>query len=164
MDMWIDTDLAGDIIEWAPDALVLLAYSSSAVPGRSLPMMFIKNRPSFEDLKLVPRIGLIVREGIIRPRDRRGIRVRYAIELAPGSTDQQPILRWTFERADSLQMVVWRANDWCCEFWIESGRGCLRLYCGERLVRTWPGTGMLAYEQAKKWKNAIAANPDRDPE
>ena len=62
------------------------------------------------------------------------------------------------------QMVLWRRDEWRCEFWIETERGVLRLYRGDRLVRTMRGTGLAAYEQAKAWETAVSTHPDADPE
>jgi PAS domain S-box-containing protein len=88
--LWIDTDAEGRIVNWSRDAFSLTGYSERAVVGHSLPLMLAKDRPV--------NGHSIERDSVIRPKDRRGIRVRYPVELGPSSTDAFPRLRWTFVR------------------------------------------------------------------
>lgn len=97
-DLWFDTEHDGRILDWSPDALTLIGYSDGGAKGRSLPLMFIGSRPLEAHLTRVMFGHPLERDGIIRPRDRRGVPVTYRIALADGSTDKRPVLRWTFQR------------------------------------------------------------------
>ena len=98
-DLWIDTDHQGRILEGSVEALsTLLGYTARSARGRLLPIMLIDNRPNDTHFHHVMRGHHVDREGMIRPREQRGLRVCYRITLAPDSTDRRPILHWTFER------------------------------------------------------------------
>ena len=98
-DLWIDTDHQGRILDGSTEALsTLLGYTTRSAPGRLLPIMLLDNRPNDTHFHHVMLGHPIDRDGTIRPREQRGVRVCYRIALAPDSTDRRPILRWTFER------------------------------------------------------------------
>lgn len=98
-DLWIDTDHQGRILEASAAALsALLGYSARTVQGRLLPIMLLDNRPNDTHFHHVMLGHPVDREGTIRPREQRGVRVCYRIVLAPNSTDRAPVLRWTFHR------------------------------------------------------------------
>jgi PAS domain S-box-containing protein len=97
-DPWILTDDAGRILDWHPGALGLLGYTDRSVKGRSLPVAFNRDRPGDNLFQRVVLGHPVEREGEIRPRDRRPVRVQYRIELAEEATDARPILRWCFHR------------------------------------------------------------------
>ena len=96
--LWIDTDAEGRIVNWSRDALSLTGYSERAVVGHSLPLMLAKDRPDPATYRPILNGHSIERDSVIRPKDRRGIQVRYRVELGPSSTDAFPRLRWTFVR------------------------------------------------------------------
>lgn len=96
--LWFETEHDGAIIDWSPEALSLLGYRAKAAPGRLLPVLFIEDRPNAEHLTRVMLGHPVDRVGTIRPRERRGVRVQYRIELAADSTKERPILRWSFQR------------------------------------------------------------------
>lgn len=98
-DLWIDTDQEGRILEASAEALsTLLGYGARNAQGHLLPIMLLDHRPNDTHFHQVMLGHPVEREGLIRPRDQRGVRVGYRIALAPDSTDRRPILRWTFQR------------------------------------------------------------------
>jgi PAS domain-containing protein len=97
-DLWIDTDRSGLILDCSLAALSLLAYSFKGAIGRDLSLMFLADRPSGQQLAHALLGHPVEREGVIRPRERRGVSVRYRIELQPDDNGGQAVLRWTFDR------------------------------------------------------------------
>lgn len=97
-ELCFDTDQFGAIIAWTEEALRLIRYEAKGAAGRSLALFFGYDRPGTDQFEHVLRGHPIERDGVIRPRERRPVPVRYRIELAPDSTDRFPILRWTFGR------------------------------------------------------------------
>jgi PAS domain-containing protein len=97
-DLWIDTDHRGLILGCSSEALSLLAYSPKGALGRDLAMMFLSDRPSGLQLAHALLGHPVEREGVIRPRERRGVSVRYRIELLSENNSGRAVLRWTFER------------------------------------------------------------------
>ena len=96
IDLWFETDRFGVIVNFAPDALMLIGYSARTARGRPLPVMFSKGRPQFSDLEHAWRGYPVERDGTILPRDRAGVRVRYRIELTTAADELA--LRWTVGR------------------------------------------------------------------
>jgi hypothetical protein len=94
---WIDTDIAGRIVDWSADAPAFLAIAARTLAGRALPYMFLTGRPQEGDLVEVTRTRrFLEREAVFRPKERRGVHVWLRIERQDRSDeDQRPILRWT---------------------------------------------------------------------
>jgi hypothetical protein len=61
-------------------------------------VMFAQDRPLPWMLEGVVMGHTIDREGQLRPKDRKAVKVVYRIERVD-SRDGQPVLRWTFVRA-----------------------------------------------------------------
>jgi PAS domain S-box-containing protein len=96
--IWIETDQYGVIVDFSQAAVTLIGYSARTVRGRSLPLMFLKNRPTYLDLKHAWRGAPIEREGMLRPRNHRAVLVRYRVELITSPRDDGPlVLRWTLD-------------------------------------------------------------------
>jgi PAS domain-containing protein len=96
--LWIDTDRSGLIVACSFEALSLLAYSPKGALGRDLAVMFLSDRPSALQLAHALLGHPVEREGVIRPRERRGVSVRYRIELLSENNSEEAVLRWTFAR------------------------------------------------------------------
>ena len=99
-DPWIVTDRAGRILDWHPGAPGLLGYAERSMKGRSLLVAFNRDRPGDNVFQYVMLGHPVEREGEIRPRERRPVRVQYRIELADESPEAQPMLRWWFHGCD----------------------------------------------------------------
>ena len=61
-------------------------------------MMFLSDRPSGQQLAHALLGHPVERIGVIRPRERRGVSVRYRIELVRDAPPGETVLRWTFAR------------------------------------------------------------------
>jgi PAS domain-containing protein len=66
------------------------------------------------------------------------------------------------------QIILWRFEQFRCEFWIEKGRGYLALFEGDLRKRTVEGTRALLREQSERWRAAVSderrtPSPERDP-
>lgn len=96
-EMWIETDGTGTITQSGAAAILLTGYSARSLRGRTLQIMFVKDRPGPTQFRHVLLGHPVERQGWIRPRERRAIHVRYRIELIREPKGLSPTLRWTFE-------------------------------------------------------------------
>lgn len=100
--IWIETDVSGSILDWSAAALPFVGYSARGIRGRVLPIMLIENRPRSADLAAVSLGAALERDSMLRPHDRRGVAVRFSVEVADTEWKRQEsaVLRWTFTRRD----------------------------------------------------------------
>lgn len=97
-DLWIETDHNGVIVGWAADIVRLTGYSARSMFGLLLKIMFSADGPVSGRISVGMMDQPEQREGVIRSRDHRTIRVRYRSGPAPHSSDMsRTIMRWTFE-------------------------------------------------------------------
>jgi PAS domain-containing protein len=92
---WMDTDRDGRILDWSAGAAALTGYSERSLPGAALPAMFVEGGPDETELERVLLGHAREGSGLIRSRERPALPVTYRLELAPGSTDLSPRVRWT---------------------------------------------------------------------
>ena len=93
--VWIDTDYDGIIFDWHPAGPALMGYSARYLKERNLALAFITNRPQRDLLRRAMEVPVEF-NGVIRPRDQRGVRIRCRIAPAPDDSPLSPSLRWTF--------------------------------------------------------------------
>ena len=100
-NLWIDTDYAGFIVDWHPDALSLIGYAAQNAPHLMLPLMFTSGGPVRAQIKRARSGQIIEQDGVIRPHGGAGVPVRYRIEASPTGYTSRAVVRWTFTVRDS---------------------------------------------------------------
>jgi PAS domain-containing protein len=91
--VWIDTDNDGFIVDWHPSGPALAGYSAQHLRMRDLALIFIAGRPQRTHLTHARQGHVVEFDGVVRPRDHRGVRMRCRIEPSPVDSSS---LRWTF--------------------------------------------------------------------
>lgn len=92
---WLVTDAAGQILEISEGAVQLLNLSARGARGRNLLAFFAENRPKLMTEILRAAEGIIIdRTTVLRPRDRRPVRVRIDVAALPHEPGDRIELRW----------------------------------------------------------------------
>jgi hypothetical protein len=102
--VWIDTDDAGFIVDWHPDALTLVGCEAARAPHVMLPIMFTIGGPPRGQIQLARRGQILELAGVLRPQGRSSLPVRYRIERSPTGYVSRPVVRWTFTKADAASL------------------------------------------------------------
>ena len=98
LQAWIVTDAAGVVLEISGPAHRLMNLSARGALGRNLTAFFSQDRH-----RLVADLGravdgqIIQRDTVLRPRDRRPVRVRIEIAREKDASSRTPRLRWVVE-------------------------------------------------------------------
>jgi CheY-like chemotaxis protein len=95
-DTWVATDAAGIILEASPSGARLLSGTPRGLQRRNLIVFFEQDREGWSNAMTRASAGERVhRSGRLRPKERRPVHVRVALERAP---DLSPaLLVWTFD-------------------------------------------------------------------
>jgi CheY-like chemotaxis protein len=93
---WIVTDWLGHILDLSDDAAKLLNLSPRGARGRSLPTFFVDHRQGLiADVRRASEGLIIERVRMLRPRERRPVRVRVDVsELPKASSGERTELHW----------------------------------------------------------------------
>ena len=95
---WIVTDDAGMILEISAPAHRLLNLSARGALGRNLTAFFSQERHRVvSDLGRAADGQIVQRDTVLRPRDRRPVRVRVEIAREKDALVRTPRLRWVIE-------------------------------------------------------------------
>ena len=93
---WVVTDAYGMLLEASPEAAELLNLTTSGLRWRQLLVFFDGGREHWRQALRDAAAGLMVdREGALRPRERRPVRVRAEISQAHDWLDRNAVL-WRF--------------------------------------------------------------------
>src|SRR4029450_9335710 len=93
---WVVTDAYGMLLDASPEAAELLNLTTNGRRWRQLPVFFAGARDHWRQARPAAPAGLMVdREGALRPRERRPVRVRAEITQAPDWLDRKAVL-WPF--------------------------------------------------------------------
>ncbi len=94
-DPWLVTDAAGQILELSAGAGRLLNLSARGARSRNLLAFFSENRPKLMTEILRAAEGIAIdRSTVLRPRDRRPVRVRIDVSRVPHDPGDRVELRW----------------------------------------------------------------------
>ena len=100
---WVMTDAYGMLLEASREAATMLNLSANALRWRQLVVFFDGEREHWLQALRAAAAGLMVdREGAVRPRDKRPIRVRVEIAKAPRASDA---VLWTFTQPDRPALI-----------------------------------------------------------
>lgn len=98
---WIVTDSAGQIVDLTESAAKMLNMSRRGAVGRNLPTFFVEDRPKLMAELLRASEGVIINgEGMLRPRDRRPMRVHLDVSAVPPAPGIGIRLKWDLEREE----------------------------------------------------------------
>ena len=93
---WVVTDAYGMLLEASPEAAELLNLTASGLRWRQLLVLFDGGREHWRQALRDAAAGLMVdREGALRPRERRPVRVRAEITQTQDGLDRNAVL-WRF--------------------------------------------------------------------
>jgi hypothetical protein len=93
---WVVTDAYGMLLDASPEAAELLNLTTNGLRWRQLLVFFDGGREHWRQALRAAAAGLMVdREGALRPRERRPVRVRAEITQAHDWLDRNAVL-WTF--------------------------------------------------------------------
>jgi len=94
---WVLTDAYGMLLEASREAAQFLNLSKSALRSRQLLTFFDGEREHWREALRAAATGLMVdREGALRPRERRPVRVRAEIVSKPRAGSPHQAFLWTF--------------------------------------------------------------------
>jgi len=94
-DPWLVTDAAGQILKLSEGAVQLLNLSARGARSRNLLAFFAENRPKLMMEILRAAEGITIeRTTVLRPRDRRPVRVRIDVSRVPHDPGDRVELRW----------------------------------------------------------------------
>jgi hypothetical protein len=97
---WVVTDGYGMLLEASPEAAEMLNLSTTGLRWRQLLVFFDGDREHWRQALCAAAAGLMVdREGAVRPRERRPLRIRAEITRAHDRLDRNAVL-WTFTELD----------------------------------------------------------------
>jgi hypothetical protein len=97
---WVVTDLYGLLLEASREAAAMLNLSVAGLRSRQILVFFDGEREHWRQALRAAAAGLMVdREGPVRPRDKRPVRVRAEITKAQHWPDGEALL-WTFSEPD----------------------------------------------------------------
>jgi CheY-like chemotaxis protein len=105
-DLWIITDAAGYIQEMSPRAPALLNISARGAFGRNLLTYFTEDRSRLVQALQSAVGGTIIQQStMLRPRDRRPVRVCIDAAALPGAAGERTLLQWviTAESGDAIR-------------------------------------------------------------
>ena len=98
---WVVTDAYGILLEASPEAAEMLNLSTTGLRSRQLLVFFDGDREQWRQALCAAAAGLMVdREGSVRPRERRPLRIRAEISKAHGCLNHNAVL-WTFTELDA---------------------------------------------------------------
>ena len=98
---WVITDVYGTLLEASREAAHMLNLSTTGVRSRQLLIFFDGEREHWRQALRAAAAGLMVdREGAIRPREKRPVRVRAEITKARDWVSTDAVL-WTFTEAEA---------------------------------------------------------------
>lgn len=93
---WVVTDAYGMLLEASPQAAEMLNLTTTGLRWRQLLVFFDGERDHWRQALRAAAAGLMVdREGAVRPRERRPVRVRAEITQAHDWLNTNAVL-WTF--------------------------------------------------------------------
>jgi hypothetical protein len=100
---WVMTDAYGMLLEASREAAEMLNLSPTGLRRRQLVVFFDGDRDHWLQALRAAAAGLMVdREGAVRPRDKRPVRVR--VEIAKAHPPSDAVL-WTFTEPDRPSFV-----------------------------------------------------------
>ena len=98
---WVITDLYGALLEASREAANMLNLSTTGLRSRQLLVFFDGEREDWRQALRAAAAGLMVaREGAVRPREKRPVRVRAEITKAPDWVTSNAVL-WTFTEPEA---------------------------------------------------------------
>ena len=101
---WVLTDAYGMLIEASREAAQFLNLSKSALRSRQLLTFFDGEREHWREALRAAATGLMVdREGALRPREKRPVRVRAEIISKPRPGSASAAYLWTFTAPEDQQ-------------------------------------------------------------
>jgi len=93
---WVVTDAYGMLLEASPEAAEMLNLTTNGLRRRQLLVFFDGGREHWREALRAAAAGVMVdREGAVRPRDKRPVRVRAEITQSHDWLDRNAV-RWTF--------------------------------------------------------------------
>ena len=97
---WVVTDAYGMLLEASPEAAEMLNLSTTGLRWRQLLVFFDGEREHWRQALCAAAAGLMVdREGAVRPREKRPLRIRAEITRAHDWLNHIAVL-WTFTELD----------------------------------------------------------------
>ena len=98
---WVLTDAYGMLLDASREAAKMLNLSRTGVRSRQLLVFFDGDRELWRQALRAAAAGLMVdREGAVRPREKRPVRVRAEITKAQGWVSTNAVL-WTFTEPEA---------------------------------------------------------------